>query len=264
MKILFFGDVIGRIGRRAIAKILPELKKKYEPDLVIANAENLAHGFGVTAKTLGEMIEAGVEVFTSGNHIWDKSEVFEIMSESKINLLRPANYPPGTPGLGYKIINIVTKRVLVINLMGQVFLRENLDSPFRKLDEILLNERNEDLNAIIVDFHAEATSEKVALGWYADGRVSAVIGTHSHVPAADVKILPQGTAYVTDAGMVGARNSIIGDDKKNLIKRFVEQIPYPIEVPEEGPCQINAVLIEIDPKTKRAKKIKRIDEEVEI
>jgi metallophosphoesterase (TIGR00282 family) len=264
MKILFFGDIIGKIGRKALKKTLPDLKKEYEVDLVIANAENIAHGFGVTSKTLNEMIECGVDVFTSGNHIWDKDEAVDIFKAKKINLIRPANYPPGTPGVGYKIIEISTKRLLVVNLIGRVFLRENFDCPFRKLDSILEENKNERLNGIIVDFHAEATSEKVALGYYADGRISAVVGTHTHVPTADERILPKGTAHISDVGMVGAKNSIIGDKTEDIIKRFIYQMPYPFEPIEEGTCQINAVLIEIDSKTGKAIKIERIDREVEI
>jgi metallophosphoesterase (TIGR00282 family) len=264
MTILFFGDIIGKIGRQAIKKILPELKKKYEPDLVIANAENIAHGLGVTEKTINEMVESGIDVFTSGNHIWDKEEVLEILKKNKIILLRPANYPPGAPGVGHKLLEIGTKKLLVVNLIGRVFFREQFDCPFRKIDEILEEYKNEKLNGIVIDFHAEATSEKVALGWHTDGRVSAVIGTHTHVPTADPKILPEGTAHITDAGMVGAKDSIIGDDKTNILKRFLTQIPYPLEVPEEGICQVNAMLLEIDTKTGKAKSIKRIDEEVRV
>jgi len=264
MTILFFGDIVGKIGRKAIKEILPRLKKKYEPDLVMANAENIAHGLGVTEKTIKEMAESGIDVFTSGNHIWDKEEILEILKENKIILLRPANYPPGVPGVGHKLLEIGTKKLLVVNLIGRVFFREQFDCPFRKIDEILEEYKNEKLNGIIIDFHAEATSEKVAMGWHTDGRVSTLVGTHTHVPTADSKILPHGTGYITDIGMVGARDSVIGDDKENVLKRFLYQMPYLLEVPEEGICEVNAVLIEIDSKTKKTKEIKRIDEEVKI
>jgi len=264
MKILFFGDIIGRIGRQAIAKVLPELKKKYEPDLVIANAENLAHGIGITEKTIKEVADAGIDVFTSGNHIWDKTEAEQVMQGKKLVLLRPANYPPGVAGIGHKLLEIGTKKILIINLLGRVFFKEDFDCPFRKIDEILKEYKNTKLNGVIVDFHAEATSEKNALGWHTDGRVSAILGTHTHVPTADAKILPQGTAYVTDVGMVGARDSVIGATKEPVLKRFLYQLSDALDIPEEGLCQVNAVLIDVDTKTGLAKKIERLDLEVKI
>ncbi len=263
LKILFFGDVVGKIGRRAVAKILPQLRKKYDPDLVIANAENLAHGLGVTAKTLDELIEAGVDFCTSGDHIFDKKEVFEIL-EKKDLLMRPANYPPGVPGVGAKLLEIGTKHVLVINLIGRVFFKNQYDCPFRRIDEILEEYKNINLSAIIIDFHAEATSEKNGLAHYLDGRVSAVLGTHTHIGTDDYQILPGGTAFVTDVGMVGAKDSIIGVEKKNIIKNFLTQIPQLHEIPEKGTCVVNAIYLEINPKTRKAVKIKKIREEVEI
>lgn len=263
LKILFFGDVVGKIGRRAVVKILPKLKKKYDPDLVLANAENLAHGLGVTKKTLNEMIEAGIDFFTSGDHIFDKKEAIEIL-EKKDLLIRPANYPPNVPGTGAKLLEVGTRHVLVINLIGRVFFKNQYDCPFRKADEILEEYKNIDLSSVIVDFHAEATSEKNALAMYLDGRVSAVLGTHTHIGTDDFQILPNGTAFVTDIGMVGAKNSIIGVDKKGIIKTFLTQIPELHEIPEEGACVANAVYLEINPKTKKAVKIKKIKEEIEI
>lgn len=264
MKILFFGDVAGKIGRHAVAKILPQLKKKYDPDLVLANAENLAHGVGITLKTLNEMIEAGVEFFTSGDHVFDKKEVVEILEKKDSLLLRPANFSSGAPGVGAKLLEIGTKKVLVINLIGRVFFKNQYDCPFRGADEILEEYKNINLSAIIVDFHAEATSEKNALAQYLDGRVSAVLGTHTHVGTDDLQILPGGTAFVTDIGMIGAKNSIIGVDKKNIIKNFLTQMPQLHEIPEEGTCIVNAIYLEINPKTKKAVKIKKIKEEIEI
>jgi hypothetical protein len=264
LKVLFFGDISGRIGRHAVAKILPSLKKKFDPDLVIANVENIAHGLGVTAKTLQEISEAGVDFFTSGDHIFDKREAVEILERKDTNLLRPANYPPGVPGVGAKLFEIGTKQVLVINLMGRVFLKNQYDCPFRKADEILEEYKNLNLAAIIVDFHAEATSEKNGLAQYLDGRASAVLGTHTHVGTDDWQILDGGTAFVTDIGMVGAKDSILGVQKEGIIKTFLTQISEVHEIPEEGVCMVNAIYLEIDPKTKLAKKIKKVREEVKI
>lgn len=266
LKILFFGDIVGKIGRQALKKVLPTLKKKYQPDLVIANGENLAHGLGVTKKILMEMKEAGIDFLTSGNHIWKKKEISEIFDDSewKNFIIRPANWPAGVPGEGAKLLKVGRFSVLVINLMARVFIDEDLDCPFRKLDEILSQYKNKKINAILVDFHGEATSEKVALGWYADGRVSAILGTHTHVGTADTKILPQGTAHITDVGMVGAKDSIIGMKKEEPIAGFLTQLPQAFEPPEKGEAIINAVYLEIDPKAKKAKKIERVDLETTI
>ena len=264
LKVIMFGDVSGRIGRRAVAKILPELKKQYNPDLVLANAENLAHGLGTTEKTLDEMISAGVDVFTSGDHAFDKKEAIEILDRKDSPLLRPANYPPGVPGFGAKLFEVGTKKILVINLLGRVFMKNQYDCPFRKADEIISEYKTENLAAILVDIHAEATSEKIAMGQYLDGRVSAVLGTHTHIGTDDWQILPGGTAYLTDIGMVGAKDSILGVDKKGIIKNFLTQIPEVHEIPEEGLSILNAVYLEIDPKTKKAKKVKKIKEEIKI
>lgn len=264
MKVLFFGDVVGKIGRRAVKQILPELKAEYQPDLIIANVENVAHGVGVTEKTLAELIEAGVQAFTSGNHIFSKPEAEALLNAKDSVLLRPANYPPGLPGDDYKIIEIGSKAVVIINLIGRVFIKENFDCPFRKLDEILAKITVKNLGAIIIDFHAEASSEKMAFGWYADGRVSAVLGTHTHVPTADGKILPEGTAFISDVGMVGALNSVIGDCKEEIIKSFLTQTNASIEIPEEGEVEVGAVLVEIDPATKKAVKIGRVDRKIRV
>ena len=264
MKILFFGDIIGKIGRRAMKQILPELKNEYQPDLIMANVENAAHGVGVTEKTLAELAEAGVQVFTSGNHIFSKPEAEALLNIKDSALLRPANYPPGLPGADYKIIEIGSKAVVIINLLGRVFMKGNFDCPFRKLDEILAKIPAKNIGAIIVDFHAQASSEKTAFGWYADGRVSAVLGTHTHIPTADCKILPQGTAFVSDAGMVGALDSVIGDKKEEIIKSFLTQTNAPIEIPEEGEVEVGAVLVEIDPATKKAVKIGRVDRKIRV
>lgn len=264
LKILFFGDVIGKIGRQGMKKVLAELKEEYQPDLVIANAENLAHGIGATPKTLQELMTAGVDFFTSGNHIWKKPEIIEELEKKEGKIIRPANFPPNLPGRGSQVLEIGTRKILIINLIGRVFLHENYDCPFRALDEILSSYKKQKLSAVIVDFHAEATSEKIAFGWYADGKVSAVLGTHTHVPTADFRVLPQGAAFISDIGMVGAYDSVIGEEKEVIIDSFLTQKPFNFVIPEQGSCQINAVLLTIDSKNKKAKNIIRVDKKVEI
>lgn len=264
MKVLFFGDIMGKIGRRAVAEVLPKWKEKFSPDLVIANAENLAHGKGVTQLTLEEMRDAGIDFFTSGNHIWAKPEVFEIFERDEMPLLRPANYPEGAPGHGAKLIEANGKKVLIINLLGRVFMTGELDCPFRKLDAILEEYKDVERVGTIIDFHAEASSEKVSFSLYADGRVSAVVGTHTHIPTADEEVLPKGTAHISDIGMVGAKYSSIGVDIENVIKRFLTQLPVSHEIPESGPTVVNAVLIEINEETGLADKITRVQEVVEV
>lgn len=264
IKILFFGDIVGKIGRKGIKKVLPRLKKKCKPDLVIANAENLAHGQGVTEKTLNEMLEAGVDFFTSGNHVWKKPQVQEIFAEEKIPLIRPANYPEKVSGPGYKTLKIGTKKLIMLNLIGRVYIDEkDLTCPFEKADEILKKKKEKD-DIVIVDVHAEATSEKVALGRYLDGRASAVLGTHTHVGTADEQILDKGTAYITDIGMVGAEDSVIGIDTEVIINNFISNSHMPHVIPEEGNCLINSVFMEINPKNAEAEKIKRIDLSVKV
>lgn len=264
IKILMFGDVMGGIGRKAIDQVLPKLKKEFKPDLIIANAENIAHGKGVTKNTLDELIKSGVNFFTSGDHIFSKKEVIPLLEQEDTMIIRPANYPPDVPGLGYKIIEIGTRKILIINLIGRVFMKNDYDCPFRKIDQILEEVKKEKPNVIFVDFHTEVTSEIRAFGFYVDGRVSAVVGTHTHIPTADAQILSKGTAYLSDVGMVGAKDSVLGVDKENIIKGFLTQMPVEHEIPKAGKAIVNAVFIEVDPKTKEAKKIKRIDKEVEI
>lgn len=261
MVILMFGDIVGKPGRRAVAKILPDLRKKHDPDLIIANAENLAHGIGITKKTVDFMLKTGIDVFTSGNHVFGKKEGLDLLANKEYPILRPANYPPDVVGQGYQVFEVRTKKVLVINLLGRVFFQFDYDCPFRCADEILKKHKEK---IIIVDFHAEATSENEAFGFYLDGRVSAVLGTHTHVPTQDFKILPKGTAYVTDIGMVGTQDSIIGDKKEPIIERFLHQIPIKLEIEEEGSVEVNAVVVEIDDKTGRAKKIEKIYQTVDI
>lgn len=267
MTIIFIGDLVGKIGRKAIKEILPQWRKKYAPDFVVANGENMAHGIGMTNKTVGEILAAGVDVITSGDHAFDKAEEENVFA-GHANVLRPANWPPGVPGQGIFLAVNKQKSLLVVNLIGRVFLRQHFDCPFRKLDEILEKYSppagGNKSQTILIDFHAEATSEKMAMGWHTDGRVSAVIGTHTHIGTIDAKILPKGTAFVTDVGMVGAADSIIGDEKEGVLDALLHQTKFKLEPVESGPCQIGAVLIEIDEKTGKAKSIKRIDEELYI
>jgi metallophosphoesterase (TIGR00282 family) len=261
MKILFFGDVFGRPGREAVAKIMPQLKSKYSPDVIGANVENLSHGRGISKNSISEIQSAGVDFFTSGNHIWEGKDSKELLNDDNLPLVRPANYPPGVPGKGYRIIQVATKKLLVINLMGRVFMKVNLDCPLRKSDEILKEYEEEDVDAVFVDFHAETTSEKKVLGFYLDGRVSCMVGTHTHVPTADDQILPKGTGYISDVGMCGVLYSSIGVDKDIMIEEMLTQIPQKKEV-AEGPVEIGAVLLDIG-KDGKCKKIKRIREIVD-
>ncbi len=257
MNVLFFGDVIGRTGREALKLILPKLKKTYTPDLVIANCENIAHGKGITARTFEEIADLGIQVFTSGNHIWNQKEALDLLARKDSPILRPANYPPGVPGRGYLILEVGTKKVAVINLVGRVFFQEDFDCPFRKADEILTELTRQNVKIVLIDFHAEATSEANALPWYLDGRVSLVAGTHTHVQTADERILPQGTAMISDVGMVGARDSIIGVDRTNVIQNFLTQMPLQFEV-AGGAMLVSAIFVEIDSGSGQAKKIERI------
>ncbi|HAM88569.1 MAG: hypothetical protein US83_C0011G0030 [Candidatus Falkowbacteria bacterium GW2011_GWC2_38_22] len=258
MNILFIGDIVGKIGRESVKKILPELRKELKLDFVIANAENTAHGSGITATVLDELKEARIDFFTSGDHAFKNKKHLNVFTDYP--LVRPANYPPGVPGEGFKIVTVNGKNIAIINLIGRVFMRLDYDCPFRKIDEILANIDllEKKIFAIIVDIHAEATSEKVCLSYYLDGRVSAVLGTHTHVMTADARILEKGTAYISDVGMVGAANSSLGIDKENIIKTFLEQIKYKHEIPEIGETIFNAVLLVIDDKTGRIKKIKPV------
>lgn len=250
---LFLGDIIGRPGRRAVEKHLGSLVEKYSPTLVIANAENAAGGVGITEK-IGQELLARVHVLTSGNHIWDKKEALDYLKREP-RLLRPANYPPQNPGRGsYVFEGKSGEKVAVLNLQGRVFM-EPIDCPFRAADEEV-KKLKETTPLIIVDFHAEATSEKQALGWHLDGRVSAVVGTHTHVPTADERILPQGTAFITDVGMVGGYNSVIGIRREQALKRFMTARPERFEPSKEG-IFFCSVFVEVDQRTGKAVSIRR-------
>ena len=256
MRILAIGDVVGKPGRRAVAALLPALRADLRIDAVIANGENAAAGRGLTGKTAEELFAAGVDVITSGNHIWDQSEIVGHL-ERDARIVRPANYPEGVPGRGMTSLPGVT----VINLMGRTFMYE-IDDPFRTADRLLAEAPGD--RPIVVDMHGEATSEKTAMGWHLDGRVAAVLGTHTHVPTADQRVLPQGTAFVCDLGMCGTRDSIIGVEVAQVLRNFLTGMPAKFTVADNGgPVTFNAVLVDIDDTTRRARSIERVDREWE-
>ncbi len=261
VEILALGDIFGRPGRNAVKTHLPALKKIHNPDLTLANAENLSGGKGFLAQHIDEMRAAGIDFFTSGNHVWRQRESIPKLDNPGFPMIRPANYHESCPGRGYDIVKTRTnKKVLVINLMGQVFMPNQLDSPFHCVDAILAavnataNGGSGKINAIVIDFHAEVTSEKWALGNYLDSRVSLVYGTHTHVPTADCRILPKGTAFITDVGMTGPYDSIIGLEKDAIINNFLTQMPPKHDVASGDP-RFNAILVEIDENTLRASSI---------
>ena len=254
MNILMVGDVFGESGRAALARHLPRLRQQHAIDFCVVNIENAASGFGVTPQIAKQALEQGADVLTSGNHIWDKKEIVEYISKENL-LLRPANYPTGTPGSGTITIKAGPHKVAVLNLMGRVFMHP-IDCPFRKADEIVPELRKE-TPIVLVDMHAEATSESVAMGWYLDGRVSAVVGTHRHVQTADERVLPGGTAYITDLGMTGPTDGVIGVDRDIILQRFLTQMPVRFE-PAKGPAALHGVVIVVDPDTGRASDIRRL------
>ncbi len=258
MKILAIGDIIGKPGRDAVKAVLPGLKRDLNINLVVANGENLAGGIGLTPSTADELLLAGADVITSGNHIWAQKEIFPFL-DGRMPILRPLNYPPGVPGRGY----LTFGNVAVVNLIGRTFFVAHYDDPFRCMDS-LLAELPPEIKIVIIDFHAEATSEKMALGRYLDGRVSAVLGTHTHVGTIDSQILPGGTAYVTDIGMTGPLNSIIGDDNQAVLQRFMTQIPQRLNVAAEKTVVFNAILVEVDEMSGHAVSIERLQRVVDV
>ena len=255
MKILGIGDIVGKPGRRAVKALLPGLVHEYGVDLTVGNGENAAGGLGLTPSTAQELFDSGIDVITSGNHIWAHKEIVPYLDAS-LPLLRPLNYSPTAPGRGYLFKN----NALIVNLIGRVFIG-NFDCPFRAMDQLLADLQHKP-NIVVVDFHAEATSEKVAMGRYLDGRVSAVFGTHTHVGTIDTLILPGGTAYVTDIGMVGPTDSVIGDDMDSVINRFLTQIPARLSV-GKGKVRFDGILVEVDEETGRAVDIERIQRMVD-
>jgi 2',3'-cyclic-nucleotide 2'-phosphodiesterase len=250
MRLLVIGDIVGKPGRQIVDEVVPDLRKQYGLDMVIANAENAAGGFGVTPSTADEILGAGVDVLTSGNHIWSSRDIIPYL-DSGAPLIRPLNYPQGVPGRGF----LVKGKTLVVNLIGRTFM-SNYDCPFRAMDK-LLAEFGREPPVIIVDFHAEATSEKVAMGRYLSGRVSAVLGTHTHVGTIDSSILSGGTAYVSDIGMTGPTDSIIGDEVESVIQRFLTNMPHHLSVGKGKPV-LNAIMLEVDETSGRATSIERI------
>ncbi len=255
LRVLMIGDVVGKLGRRTVAGLLPQIRRSHSIDFVIANGENTAGGRGLTPKTADELFESGIDMLTSGNHIWENREIYPLL-DSEAPVLRPMNYPDGAPGRGIH----TRDGIAVVNLIGRTFMPGHLDCPFRAADEALACVH--DYRIIIVDMHAEATSEKIGIAYYLDGRVSAVLGTHTHIPTADARVLPKGTAYVTDVGMVGALHSVLGMETEPVIQRFLTQLPTRFAPAEKGPAVFNAVLIQIDPESGRALSIQRLDREV--
>jgi 2',3'-cyclic-nucleotide 2'-phosphodiesterase len=255
MRVLFLGDIVGKPGRDAVCEHLPLLRQEYTPELIIANGENAAAGFGITEAIVRTLLEQGVDVITTGNHVWAKTEELEVL-DTEPRLLRPANYPLETPGRGYGIFRTKQGNLIgVANLMGRALMAP-LDDPFRTVDEIITLVHQQ-TPLLFVDFHAEATSEKVAFGWHCAGRVSAVIGTHTHVPTADEKILPGGTAYLTDAGMCGPEHSVIGMEIASSLARFRTGMPHRFRV-AEGSASVNGVVVDLDPSSGKALRIERI------
>ncbi|MDM7914555.1 MAG: TIGR00282 family metallophosphoesterase [Candidatus Eisenbacteria bacterium] len=255
MRILFIGDIIGRPGRRLVQKLLPGLRAELELDFVVANAENIAAGAGITGDCASEMFDVGVNVLTGGNHIWDKEEGIAVVDRDA-RIVRPVNYPPGTPGRGLGVYPVGEHRVAVVSVLGQIFMNPPLDCPFRAVDGALTRLAGQ-AGVVLVDVHAEATSEKIALCWYLDGRVSAVLGTHTHVQTADERILPRGTAALTDVGMTGPRDSIIGVRKELALRRMLSSMPVRFQTADGDP-ELQAVPLEVDPGSGRAGRIERI------
>ncbi len=256
MKLLFIGDIVARPGRELVRRGVRTLVRRHAIDLVVANVENAAGGAGITREILDEVLKAGIDVLTSGNHIWDKREVLEFIDNTP-RLLRPANYPARTPGAGsYVWQGPAGTLVGVINVMGRVFLA-NIDDPFAIVTQQIERVRAAGARVILVDFHAEATSEKLAFGWFLDGRVTAVVGTHTHVQTADERVLPQGTAYITDVGMTGAHDGVIGMDRESVLARFTTGLPARFE-PATGDPRLNAVVIEANPESGHAVSIERV------
>jgi 2',3'-cyclic-nucleotide 2'-phosphodiesterase len=257
MRILILGDVVGRPARRAVRDLVPVLIKKEELDFVVANAENAAGGIGVDIKSAKELLSAGVHVLTSGNHIWKKKEIYSYLDHED-SLIRPANFPTGAPGKGWCVWRHGGFSALVINVQGRVFMPNHVEDPFRCVDEIIKHQRANS-TVVIVDMHAEATSEKNAMGWYLDGRASIVFGTHTHIQTADERVLPGGTAYITDVGMCGPLDSIIGMEKESVIRGFLSQLPRQFEVAEDN-VVLQGIIVDVDEATGKARAVRRLRE----
>nr|WP_217983539.1 TIGR00282 family metallophosphoesterase [Staphylococcus warneri] len=254
MRILFIGDIVGKIGRNAISTYLPKLKQEYRPTVSIVNAENAAHGKGLTEKIYKQLLREGVDFMTMGNHTYGQREIYEFIDEAK-RMVRPANFPSEAPGVGMRIIQINDIKLAIINLQGRAFMQD-IDDPFKKADE-LVKEAQKVTPYIFVDFHAETTSEKNAMGWYLDGRVSAVVGTHTHIQTSDNRILPSDTGYITDVGMTGFYDGILGINRDEVIERFITSLPQRHVVPDNGRSVLSGVIIDMD-KNGKTTNIERI------
>ncbi len=254
MKVLFVGDIVGKSGRGAVSQLLPELKLSQNIEFCIANGENAAGGLGITSKVADELFASGIDVLTTGNHVWDKKEIKERIDKDR-RLLRPGNYPDGVPGKGSAVIEAPNGvKVGILNIAGRVFM-QNLDCPFRVADREV-KELKKLTPIVFVDMHAEATSEKIAIGWFLDGLATAVIGTHTHVQTADERVLPGGTAYITDVGMTGSFDSVIGVKKGHVLERFLTQMPVRFE-PADGDVWLSGVVVEVDGESGKSKRIER-------
>ncbi|WP_281191100.1 TIGR00282 family metallophosphoesterase [Staphylococcus schleiferi] len=254
MRILFIGDIVGKVGRQAISEWLPKLKQRYHPTVTIVNAENAAHGKGLTEKIYKELLRNGVDFMTMGNHTYGQREIYDFIQDAT-RLVRPANFPDEAPGIGMRIINLNDKKLAVINLQGRSFMPD-IDDPFKKANQ-LIEEAQKETDYIFVDFHAETTSEKNAMAWFLDGRASAVVGTHTHIQTSDNRILPQGTAFITDVGMTGYYDGILGINRDEIIKRFLTSLPQRHTVPDEGRSVLSGVIVDLK-EDGTAKNIERI------
>lgn len=258
MKILFFGDIYGRLGRDILARELPHYRTKFAPDFVIANCENMSHGRGVLERHVRDLLAAGVDAATSGNHIFDLPDGYTLLADQTLPVIRPANYPARVVGRGHLVLEKNGRRLFVTNLMGRVFMGDPLDNPFEKADALLAEAAKLEIKHVFVDFHAEATSEKYALAHYLDGRASVVVGTHTHVQTADERILPGGTAAISDVGFCGPRDSVIGAEKGPAVTRFLTGLAAKLVPAESGEAVLGGVLVTLDETTGRAVGIERI------
>ncbi|MSR68524.1 YmdB family metallophosphoesterase [Candidatus Saccharibacteria bacterium] len=245
MKILYIGDIVAKIGRRAVGQVLPKLKEERQIDFVIAQAENISTGNGITKKAIKEMKDAGVDFFSGGNHSFKKPEGVDMLNDPNEPIIRPANYPGKTPGRGWKIAETPFGNILIINVLGQTFNGPQLDHPLKVINAILEENKSQKLAATIVDFHADLSSEKVAIGFYLDGRVSGVVGSHTHVSTADARVLPSGTAHISDVGMTGPIDSVLGVKKEIILDRWLNQLPNKFDWPKTGIVQFSSVLVDV-------------------
>lgn len=258
MRFLVIGDVVGRPGRQAVTAVLPQLRAEYKPDHVIINVENMAHGNGISPETWKEAATWKADVYTTGDHAWDNEQGLALLDDPKIPVIRPANYPSGTSGRGWQVFTSGAYRVAVVNLQGQVFFKNHPDSPFRVIDQVLAQPDLIAADVILVDFQAEATSEKRAFGWHVDGRISALWGTHTHVATADAQILPKGTGYITDIGMAGLHHSVIGVDWEVSLKHFRTQMKMKRTYDNGGPLEVGGVVFDVDVAAKKTTHIEQV------